>query len=36
LRDIKNWPDFSVDVISEGDSTIGALIYGISYHKNTI
>jgi len=36
LRDIKNWPDFSVDVISEGDPTIGALIYGISYHKNTI
>ena len=36
LRDIKNWPDFSVDVISEGESTIGALIYGISYHKNTI
>jgi hypothetical protein len=36
LRDIKNWPDFSVDVINEGDSTIGALIYGISYHKNTI
>ena len=36
LRDIKNWPDFSVDVINEGESTIGALIYGISYHKNTI
>ena len=36
LRDIKNWPDFSVDVIGEGESTIGALIYGISYHKNTI
>ena len=36
LQDIKNWPDFSVDVISEGDPTIGALIYGISYHKNTI
>ena len=36
LRDIKNWPNFSVDVINEGESTIGALIYGISYHKNTI
>ena len=36
LRDIKNWPNFTVDVIKEGDPTIGALIYGISYHKNTI
>ena len=36
LQDIKNWPNFSVDVIREGDPRIGALIYGISYHKNTI
>ena len=36
LRDIKKWPDFSVDVINEGESAIGALIHGISYHKNTI
>jgi DNA-binding MarR family transcriptional regulator len=36
LLDIKNWPNFSIDVIKEGDPTIGALIYGISYHKNTI
>ncbi len=36
LRDINHWPDFSIDVINEGDLTIGALIYGISYHKNTI
>ena len=36
LQDIKYWPDFSTDVIEEGDSTIGALIYGISYHKNTL
>ena len=36
LQDIKYWPDFSIDVIEEGDPTIGALVYGISYHKNTL
>tara|TARA_A100001388_G_C28422306_1_gene335690 strand:- start:86 stop:580 length:495 start_codon:yes stop_codon:yes gene_type:complete len=34
LRELNEWPDFSVKIISEGDATIGALIFGISYYKN--
>ena len=34
LRELNEWPDFSVEIIAEGDATIGALIFGISYHKN--
>ena len=34
LRELNEWPNFSVKIIDEGDATIGALIFGISYHKN--
>ena len=34
ITELSEWPDFNYSVINEGDSTIGSLIFGISYHKN--
>ena len=34
ITELSEWPDFTSSVIGEGDSTIGSLIFGISYHKN--
>ena len=34
IAELSNWPDLSHSVIDEGDTTIGSLLFGISYHKN--